>query len=233
MIGAAKPCPPIGGHGHGPLLVARRVLRTVGRLVAAIVCVGVVALAVSVLSGRLELLPVLSGSMAPKMPTGSLAIAVVAPLAALRVGRVAVFHPPGQPKIIYLHRVIWLAHHAGHVLVRTKGDANPVPDPWTLVLRGRSIFIVRGAIPDAGWVALWVHSSQGRAVILMVAGLLAMLLVAWELRDRRRRSRLSSAASVPEAGPLDGADVPPVVGLRAHGPDLGSRPATYRDVRMT
>lgn len=185
--------PPAGGRS--PLHSMRLMVRIVGRLAAATVCVGVVGLAVAVLSGRLELLPVLSGSMAPTMPTGSLAVAVVAPIARLRVGTVAVFHPPGQRKIIYLHRVIWLAHHAGRVLVRTKGDANPVADPWTLVLRGHSIFIVRAAIPDAGWVALWVHSSQGRAVILLVAGLLAIGLVVWELVDRRRRSAARSCES--------------------------------------
>ncbi|MCI2975772.1 MAG: signal peptidase I [Ferrimicrobium sp.] len=162
------------------------------RAVALLVCLLVVALGFSVLSGRWELLPVLSGSMSPGMPTGSIAFAQREPISDLKLHDVAVFHPPNSTRVIYLHRVISLKRVHGEVVVRTKGDANPVPDPWTLHITSSTVYIVRYSVSHAGYVVLWVHSKTGREVILTVAGLLAFALVVSALRDGGRK--VSAAA---------------------------------------
>jgi signal peptidase len=129
--------------------------------------------------------------MSPGMPTGSIAIAQREPVSDLRLHDVAVFHPPSSPRVIYMHRVIKLEHTHGEILVRTKGDANPVPDPWTLHITSHSIYIVRYRIPAFGYVVLWVHSKTGRETILTLAGLLALALVISSLRDARKGNKIS------------------------------------------
>ena len=165
----------------------KRVFRIVRQLIALAVCAAAGLLAFSVISGNWELLPVLSGSMQPWMPTGSLAIIQREPLRDLRLHDVAVFHPPYSPRVIYMHRVVELRRAGSVLLVRTKGDANPVSDPWTLRISGRSAYIVRYRVPELGYVALWVHSETGRATILSVAGLLALALVISAVREARRK----------------------------------------------
>lgn len=164
----------------------RRVARVIRRVLAALVCGLFVLFAVLVVSEQWEALPVLSGSMSPGMPTGSLAFAQREPVGDLVLHDVAVFHPPGQPRVIYLHRVIAIQQVGSQVVVRTKGDANPVPDPWVLHIASPTVYIVRYRVPDLGYVALWVHSKTGREVVLTVAGLLGLALVLLVLRDARR-----------------------------------------------
>ena len=155
-------------------LVLFRIIR---RILAVAVCICALVIAVAVTTGRWELLPVLSGSMSPHMKTGSLAVTESVPISQLHLGEVAVFHPPFSPKVIYIHRVVFLAHSHGRLLVRTKGDANSIVDPWTVTIDGSSINVVRFSIPLVGYLILWVHSTTGRALILICAGLLSLVLV--------------------------------------------------------
>ena len=178
---------PRGGGAHRSLV--SRLLLLFRRGLALAVCAFVAVLAVAVLSGSWEVLPVLSGSMAPGMPMGSIAIAQREPVRALKLHDVAIFHPPFSTRVIYIHRVIGLQHEHGEVLVRTEGSANASPDPWTLRITSSSIFIVHYRIPDVGYIALWVHSGIGRATVLTGAGLLALALVIAELRDVKTSKR--------------------------------------------
>lgn len=176
------------------------------RLIAAGVVAFVLLLAISVLSGAWELLPVLSGSMSPGMPTGSIAIAQREPIGDLQLHDIAVFHPPSSPRVIYMHRVIQLKHASGQVLVRTKGDANPVPDPWTLHITSRSIYLVRYRIPVVGYVVLWVHSKVGREIILTAAGLLALTLVISSFWDSKRVRRSDGTNTDDSLAPIESVD---------------------------
>ena len=155
----------------------RTLLRIIRRVLAAAVCVFVLVLAVAVTTGKWELMPVLSGSMSPHMGTGSLAVTERVPTSQLQLGDVAVFHPPFSPQVIYIHRVVYLTRSHGKVLVRTKGDANSIVDPWTVTINSTSINVVRFSIPLVGYFITWVHSSTGRALILICAGLLSLALV--------------------------------------------------------
>jgi len=170
----------------------RFVLMWFRRGLALLVCLLVVTLGFSVLTGRWELLPVLSGSMSPGMPTGSIAFAQREPISDLKLHDVAVFHPPNSSRVIYMHRVISLRRVHGEVVVRTKGDANPVPDPWTLHITSPTVYLVRYRVPEVGYVVLWVHSKTGREVILTVAGLLALGLVISAVRDGGRKPMAAS-----------------------------------------
>ncbi|MDA8324364.1 MAG: signal peptidase I [Actinomycetota bacterium] len=177
----------------------RRPVRAAGRIagltVLALMTCSIAVIAVAVVSGRWQIRPVLSGSMRPTLPVGGVVITERVPLTDLRTGQIAVFHPPFQPAITYVHRIISIRHSRGRLLIRTKGDANVYPDPWTLSIRGRWAYVARGSLPWVGYAAVWVHSAQGRAFSLLASGLLASVLVGSVLLERRRAAGRAAATS--------------------------------------
>ena len=180
----------------------RRALWVVDRVVLVTVIVGAVVLAAGLATGDLQLRPVLSGSMRPALPLGGVVVTQRVPLSSLRVGDIAVFHPPGYPTIDYVHRIIWLKHTAHGDVIRTKGDANLYRDPWTLRVRGNVAYVARFAVPLLGYPAVWIHSPAGRRALLYGAG--ALFLVAGlsaALNDRRRaRDRRASLGATDDFG---------------------------------
>lgn len=126
-----------------------------------------------------------SGSMAPAIPTGSLALAVPMPAAQALPGQVvSVVNSQGTR---VTHRVVSTAPDGGLLL---KGDANPVADlqPYSATTVDRVVF----SVPILGHVVGWFSQPW----LLFVAGLLcAGLLYIAFLRpgpgdgvDGRRRS---------------------------------------------
>ncbi|MDA8071190.1 MAG: signal peptidase I [Actinomycetota bacterium] len=172
---------------------ARR--RALKRLVTATVLAALVAAAttgiVGVASGAWQVRPILSGSMRPGFPVGGVVVTQRVPLDSLHVGDVVVFHIPHDPGATYVHRIVWLEHRGNELLVRTKGDANTVPDPWTLNVHGPVAYQARFTLPLIGYAAVWLHSPTGRNDMVAVAGLafvVGALALALELvRERRAR----------------------------------------------
>ena len=76
---------------------------------------------------------VVTGSMQPTIPIGSMVVTEQLPASELQVGDIMVFPDPNDTKLTIVHRIVWLSHdQSGDVLVRTKGDYNALPDQWTL-----------------------------------------------------------------------------------------------------
>jgi len=101
---------------------------------------------------------VVTGSMQPTIPIGSLVVTEQLPAGQLQVGDVLVFPNPNDTKLTIVHRIVWLSHdQSGDVLVRTKGDYNALPDQWTIKRQSaatadRVIYIVPGAGTVAGYL---------------------------------------------------------------------------------
>ncbi len=167
----------------------RRALWVADRTVLSVLVAGAVLLAAGVVTGDLQLRPVLSGSMRPALPLGGVVVTQRVPLSSLTVGDIAVFHPPGYPKIDYVHRIIWLKRTAHGDLIRTKGDANLYRDPWTLRVQGSEAYVARMAVPLLGYPAVWIHSPSGRRALLYGAGALFLVAGVSAALDDRRRSR--------------------------------------------
>lgn len=151
--------------------------RVVGRLTTAglIVLALLVALvALGVLSGNYQIRPILSGSMRPGFPVGGVVISKRVPMSDIKVRDVIVFTRPNNRSERVVHRIIKLDRKGSAVTVKTQGDANPAPDPWTLNLRGDTAYRVRYSIPLLGYPAVWYHSS-GRALLLVAAGLVIVV----------------------------------------------------------
>jgi signal peptidase len=156
-------------------------LRRVGRFSSG------AALAVAALAALLVLVPaligwqryaVVSGSMSGTFDQGSLVLDEVVPVSELKVGDVITYQPPAGDHLI-THRISWIGRDdAGRPLYRTKGDANPVADPWTFRLDQPTQARVRLGVPYAGYAL----SALGRRDVRMaVIALPALLIAAFSL----------------------------------------------------
>jgi len=96
---------------------------------------------------------VVSGSMAPAVPTGSVVLAgpVHRPDAELPVGTIVVVPDPAAGGRLCVHRIV--ARDDEGLLV-TRGDANPWPDV-THVRPEQVAGRVRAVVPVAGWPLVW------------------------------------------------------------------------------
>ncbi|MGI8778585.1 MAG: signal peptidase I [Solirubrobacteraceae bacterium] len=143
-------------------------------------------LAVATLAALLVLAPALlgweryaivSGSMRGTYDQGSLVLAEVVPVGDLEVGDVITYlpPPPAGPDHLVTHRIAWIGRDQGGARVfRTRGDANPIADPWTFRLAHATQARVRLGIPYAGHAL----SALGRRDVRLVVIALPALLIA-------------------------------------------------------
>lgn len=194
-------------------------LRRLGRWVVRLVLVALLTVVVGAVTVLIVLprathgtaLTVLTGSMTPDIPVGSVVIDRPVDANTLKVGDVATYQKaPGVDEYI-THRIIKINTKTNPVTFTFKGDANRGPDiapvPATAI-RGKVWFHVPylGGIRDS----LRAGGLRGVAILLAIVGLAGFALVqfvSWA-RDRRRTAedrddlcfRLETAA-------LDGIDV--------------------------
>ena len=122
--------------------------------------------------------------MRPALIPGDMAVLRAEPLGSLAVGQVVAFHPPHEPKLTVLHRVVLMGEQAGQTVIRTKGDANAVMDPWHLQLHASRVWVMALRVPKVGYVAVWAHS---RVVFMSAYATLVVLVVGLGLRRIWRR----------------------------------------------
>jgi signal peptidase I len=122
--------------------------------------------------GSWRVVPVLSGSMSPLMPTGSAVIAWKTPLSELKVGSIVAYKIPVLDHHVEMHRVIRLKRlKGGAVVIHTKGDANNAPDSWSAKLTDRTFWRVGTDLPYLGWPIVYLQKPFFRLVMTFVAGL--------------------------------------------------------------
>jgi signal peptidase len=145
-------------------------------------------------------LTVLTNSMAPNLPPGTLVVIRPATAGDIRVGDVITYQiESGKPAVIS-HRVVTRSVAlSGEVTFITKGDNNAVADanPIRMVqVKGKLWY----AIPLLGWVnSLVGGNGSARAVVApIIAGLLftyaAYAFVTWAIAARRRRRHRAQTA---------------------------------------
>ncbi len=158
-------------------------------LVAAVTLVVLALLAVTVGPRFLpyQALVVRSGSMAPTIPTGSIAFYRRVAAAEVKVGDVIVFSKPGDPNERVTHRVYEIAHDGTGPYFLTKGDANGAPDDWHVPAVGKG-WVEAFHVPVAGYVLYDLQSTLGRLLLLVIPAALLGLITLYEIwRDRRGR----------------------------------------------
>jgi signal peptidase I len=173
-----------------PVAKARPIGRLFDRLLTSlIVAVGVMAVGIGILVfvANLHFQTVTSGSMRPTISPGDVAVTQAVPVSSLKVGDVIVFYPPGVTAEPVMHRIVSLDNG----LIKTRGDANNVDDPWQVTLRGTTAYQMVAVVPFLGWLI------ELQRPALIVAGLLVGLAILLELR-REVRGRKTKARSEPQ-----------------------------------
>jgi len=181
------------------------VTRGAGRLLGVVVKVAsyavlfvaaVLMLATAVLPPLLHYQPyiVLSGSMAPAIPTGSVVFAKAVPPGAIQVGDVITYNRSDVGETI-THRVVERFGSDDQPTFVTRGDANPVADSWTVNYLVNPAGKVVLAIPGLGYLHEAVRSPLGRfGLIIMPSLVLAIMWLAHVWRQRIEVSRREDEA---------------------------------------
>ncbi len=114
--------------------------------------------------GGYRMYAVATGSMEPALPVGSLLLVRTVPIETIRAGDVVTFQEPGRPGVTVTHRVAAVGPSGA---LRTKGDANPVADPWQVDGTGISGRVV-GHMAKAGTVITLLSSKTGIFWLVLV-----------------------------------------------------------------
>ncbi|MCR8691515.1 signal peptidase I [Rhodococcus pyridinivorans] len=154
-----------------------------------------VAILVPTLAGA-ERFTVLTGSMKPTYPPGTLLVVKPVERSELGIGMPITYQlRPGEPAVV-THRIISASQSAqGTRTYITQGDANDVPDEAPVIyeqIRGRVWY----SIPYLGYVNNWLTGQNRSWTIGIVATSLfayAAFLVVSGARDGRRERRTDAA----------------------------------------
>lgn len=138
-----------------------------------------------------QLQPVLTSSMSPTYPVGSLLVVESIDAGDVRPGMAVTFDDPALPGRLVTHRVI--SQRPGEPLFfNTQGDANATPDPFPVparAIRGR----VMWDVPLLGYAVDLLRWPRGFIILVVIPGvaLAATEVLAW----RRRRPGTAATQS--------------------------------------
>lgn len=167
-----------GRFGHG-----RKWFRAMTGLALILVMILSVSITVAVSMLRIGFTPVLTDSMSPALKAGSVVVTRQKPTADLAVGDAVILPLPDGAGQRFLHRLIEVRHIGTQTHVRTKGDHNPLIDPWTLHVTSTTAPVAVASIPYIGWTT---NILRWTVVRLLVAALVVALVVIGLVRIRRQ-----------------------------------------------
>lgn len=125
-------------------------------------------------------LTVMSGSMEPTLGVGDVIVAQqISPMDA-RVGDIVTFRDPLEQDRLITHRVRQIHVLKDMVLFVTKGDANTSTEHW-VVPRGGTIGRVAFHVPRLGYFMVWVHSTIGLLLLIVLPTILLGFSELWQL----------------------------------------------------
>ena len=130
-----------------------------------------------------QIYTVVSGSMEPAIPTGSLVYIKEGEPEEAAKGDVIAFYGGAQTASIITHRVVENRVVMGEIV--TKGDANESPD-MTPVPYGHYLGKVERSIPEAGKLAAVFTSPAGKSLAGCMVGLVAVLQVLASLLESHK-----------------------------------------------
>lgn len=154
--------------------------QALGLAVVALSVLLLVGLGLGPRTGRYRTMTVLTASMRPSIPEGSMIMQTPTALSQLRVGDVITYSIPVEDHRVVTHRVVEVLEGGRSPMVRTKGDANRSPDPWVARLVGDKVWRVRASVPKLGYALQALRQPEAKRVTLILVPLLLALI--W-LRD--------------------------------------------------
>jgi len=168
---------------HGLFRPRRRPLHVVGVVGLDVVVLAAVvafaALGVGPHVANYRTLTMLTASMRPAYPPGSIVVVTEAPASTLRAGDVITFNAPTPDRPVVTHRVVEVNRVGVVTRVITKGDANNANDPWgEFAITGTTVWKARGDVPLAGHA---VANLRRPEVQLALTRVLPVALLVWLL----------------------------------------------------
>lgn len=156
----------------------RSVVLTIASVIGALCIIAVLA----GLLFRATPLIVISGSMEPDIPTGSLVITQERPVVEVAIGDVVTVERTDGHGLV-THRVEGIETVDGEISLTLKGDANTLvdPNPYTPKTVGAYLF----SIPGAGNVAAFLQTGSG----MLIGGALLLAVLALAILDPQRMKR--------------------------------------------
>ncbi len=170
--------------------MAARVSRWLARLATGAVAIFAVALLAATIGPKIapfQTYIVLTGSMEPALPVGSLIVLTQVAADEVRVGDVITVTTPDRPGDPLTHRVVAIETTDGGGVFVTRGDANQLDDGWRVPAVGTGWRYAFG-LPWIGYLLGIVRSQFGRMLLFLVpsAALGVWLLVElWRPRPAR------------------------------------------------
>ncbi|HWC12726.1 MAG TPA: signal peptidase I [Acidimicrobiales bacterium] len=157
-----------------------RLVRGLTLALVAFAWLAFVALGLGPRTGLYQTVTVLTGSMAPNIPEGS--IVVITPLQPrqVRVGDVLTYSIPVEDQRVVTHRVVEVLEGDEHPVVRTQGDANDGPDPWVARMEEGPLWKVRAVLPKGGHAIHTLRQPLARRICVLV---LPLVVCAMWLRE--------------------------------------------------
>ncbi len=121
-----------------------------------------------------------SYSMVPVLDIGDIVILKKPSITQLQVGTVIVYVKKFKSRVMEIVHRIYRKYVIDHIVeVQTKGDANPIPDPWYVTLREiRGIVIL--VIPHIGLIGLILRDlalhGEVRLLLPVLLGLFYLII---------------------------------------------------------
>ncbi len=159
----------------------------VGGLLATSVLV-LIALGIGPRTGAYGTLTVLTGSMDPAIPAGSVIIVTPQRSRDVRVGQIITYQIPVEDHRVVTHRVVEVITPGANPVIRTKGDANEAPDPWVSRVADPTAWKVRAVVPHLGTAIRWFRQPVVQR--LSLAAVPAILALVWLMDIWRPRREL-------------------------------------------
>lgn len=179
-----------------------RWVRGGAQLAAVLSVLTLLVLGVGPHSGAYRPVTVLTQSMQPTMPAGSVVFVTPIDAGTVRVGDVITYRIPVEDRRVVTHRVVEIVDPGPAPVVRTKGDATDTVDSWTTKLTGGPVWKVRASVPYVGFALRALQQPDVRRVtVVVLPALLALSLLSqiWvggtSRGGRHRRSSRWSPAS--------------------------------------
>lgn len=171
-----------------------RLVRGGSQLAALLSVLTLLVLGVGPHTGAYRPVTVLTQSMKPTMPAGSVVLVTPIEPGTVRVGDVITYRIPVEDRRVVTHRVVEILERGSAPVVRTKGDATDTVDSWTTKLTGGPVWKVRASVPYVGFgLRALQQPDVRRLTVTVLPGLLALSLLAqiWtggtSRRGRHRR----------------------------------------------
>lgn len=137
----------------------------------------------------IQIYAVLSGSMEPEYPIGSVVYVKTVQPEQIQVGDVITFQLPEEADVVMTHRVVEMDTDAMAFL--TKGDANEQVDEEEVDyerLIGKAVF----CIPELAIISNLLNTTTGKAIAF---SLFALSFICWVLADLLKPRKINNTAS--------------------------------------